>query len=125
MRDDARAGLDRLIVGPPKLLGHPNRQGARVSGAGRTGETFANFPTLEEVYYFTSGRGRMHMDDAVAEVRPGDCVRIPPGAARKLWAGRHVLPVLLCACAPPCSDEGTTMLGGSRGRGLYEAMKPE
>jgi mannose-6-phosphate isomerase-like protein (cupin superfamily) len=75
-------------------------------------ETFAHFHSFEEIYYFTAGRGRMRLGDEVADVGPGDCVRIPPGTAHKLSAGPDEPLVLLCSCAPPFSDAGTTMLEG-------------
>jgi len=89
-----------------------------------SGATFAHHHTFEEVYFFISGRGRMRTDDEEAEVGPGDCVAIPPGAVHKLWAGPDAPLVLLCVCAPPYSDEGTTMLEGPQA-GLNEATKPD
>lgn len=47
------------------------------------------------------------------DVGPGDCVVIPPGAPHKLWAADEDL-VLLCACAPPYSDDDTELLESSR-----------
>ena len=89
-----------------------------------SGETFAHFHTFEEVYFFTAGRGRMRLGDEEAEVQDGDCVTIPAGAPHKLWAGPTEPLVLLCACAPPYSDEQTTMLEGPQA-GLNEATKPD
>jgi mannose-6-phosphate isomerase-like protein (cupin superfamily) len=89
-----------------------------------SGETFAHFHTFEEVYFFTAGRGRMRLGDEEADVHAGDCVTIPPGAAHKLWAGPDEPLVLLCGCAPPYSDEGTTMLEGPQA-GLNEANRPD
>jgi mannose-6-phosphate isomerase-like protein (cupin superfamily) len=37
-----------------------------------------------EVYYLISGRGRMHIDDEVREVRAGDALLIPAGAVQFL-----------------------------------------
>lgn len=37
-----------------------------------------------EVYYLISGRGRMHIDDEVREVRAGDALLIPSGAVQFL-----------------------------------------
>ncbi len=71
-----------------------------------------------------AGRGGMRLGDEEAEVRAGDCVAIPPGAPHHLWAGPDEPLVLLCACAPPYSDEGTTMLGGPQA-GLNEATRPD
>jgi mannose-6-phosphate isomerase-like protein (cupin superfamily) len=76
------------------------------------GETFDHFHDFEEVYYFTAGRGRMRLGDERAEVEAGDCVAIPAGVAHKLWAAPDEQLVVLCACAPPYSDAGTTMLEG-------------
>ena len=87
-------------------------------------ETFAHFHSFEEIYYFVAGRGRMRLGDEVADVRAGDCVAIPPGAAHKLWAGPDEPLVLLCGCAPPYSDEGTTMLEGPMA-GVDEAGRPD
>jgi mannose-6-phosphate isomerase-like protein (cupin superfamily) len=80
------------------------------------GSTFAHYHDFEEVYYFTAGRGRMRLGDEEADVRAGDCVVIPPGTPHKLWAGQTDRLVLLCACAPPYTHEGTTMLEGPDAR---------
>jgi mannose-6-phosphate isomerase-like protein (cupin superfamily) len=76
------------------------------------------------VYLFTAERGRIRLGDEETEARAGDCVAIPPGAPHKLWAGPDDPLVLLYACAPPYSDEGTTMLEGPQA-GLNEATKPD
>ena len=66
----------------------------------------------EELYYFTSGHGRMRHGPEEDEVGPGDCVVIPPGTPHKLWnTGAEPL-VLLCCCAPAYSDDDTVMTGG-------------
>ena len=88
------------------------------------GETFAHFHTFEEVYYFTAGRGRMRLGDEESQVQAGDCVAISPGQAHKLWASPDDALVLLCTCAPPYSDEGTTMLEGPQA-GLNDATRPD
>jgi mannose-6-phosphate isomerase-like protein (cupin superfamily) len=79
------------------------------------GTTFAHFHTFDEIYYFTAGTGRMRLGNEETLVGPGDTVAIPPGAPHKLWAGPDEPLVLLCVCAPPYSDEGTTMLEGPEG----------
>ena len=63
----------------------------------------------EEIYYFTSGHGRMRLGDAEFEVTAGDCVVIPAGVPHKLWAATEPL-VLLCCCAPAYSHEDTVLL---------------
>jgi mannose-6-phosphate isomerase-like protein (cupin superfamily) len=64
----------------------------------------------EEIYYFVGGRGRMRLGDQESDVVTGDCVVIPPGTPHKLWAAADEALVLLCACAPPYSDEDTELL---------------
>jgi mannose-6-phosphate isomerase-like protein (cupin superfamily) len=74
------------------------------------GSTDAHFHrTSEEIYFFTSGRGRMRLGDEEAEVAAGDCVVIPPGVEHRLWAGEDEPLVLLCCCAPAYSDEDTVI----------------
>ena len=61
----------------------------------------------EEIYYFTSGSGRMKLGDEETGVSAGDTVVIPPGMRHKLWnTGTEPLK-LLCCCAPPYSHEDT------------------
>ena len=67
--------------------------------------------TTEELYFFTSGSGRMRLGGDEAEVAAGDCVVIPPGTRHKLWNLSQSEPlVLLCCCAPAYSDEDTELL---------------
>ena len=65
--------------------------------------------TSEEIYYFTSGTGRMRLGDEESAVKAGDCVVIPPGVEHKIWADEAAPLVLLCACAPAYSDEDTVL----------------
>ena len=65
--------------------------------------------TTEEIYYFTSGTGRMRLGDEETDIQPGDCVVIPPGVEHKLWAGPDEPLILLCACAPAYSDDDTVI----------------
>jgi mannose-6-phosphate isomerase-like protein (cupin superfamily) len=84
---------------------------ASVPPGGETAEHYHR--TTEELYHFTSGRGRMRLGDDEADVGAGDCVVIPPGTPHKLWNLSEAEPlVLLCCCAPAYSDEDTVMLEG-------------
>jgi len=76
------------------------------------GETAEHYhPRAEEIYYFTSGSGRLRLGADEADVRAGDCVVIPPGTRHKLFnPGPNEL-VLLCCCAPAYSDADTVMTG--------------
>ena len=80
---------------------------ATVPAGGQTDEHYHR--TTEEIYYFTSGSGRMRLGREEAPVKAGDCVVIPPGTPHKLWAGDAEPLVLLCACAPAYSDDDTVL----------------
>jgi mannose-6-phosphate isomerase-like protein (cupin superfamily) len=64
----------------------------------------------EEIYYFIAGRGRMRLGGREFHIVAGDCVVIPPGTPHKLWAEAAGDLVLLCACAPPYSNDDTELL---------------
>jgi mannose-6-phosphate isomerase-like protein (cupin superfamily) len=74
------------------------------------GDTAAHFHrTTEEIYFFTSGSGRMRLGDDERDVRAGDCVVIPPGVEHKLLNPGSEPLVLLCCCAPAYSDGDTVI----------------
>ena len=74
------------------------------------GETAAHFHReTEELYFFTTGAGRMMLGDEQRDVRAGDCVVIPPGVEHKLWNGGAEPMVLLCCCAPAYTDADTVI----------------
>jgi mannose-6-phosphate isomerase-like protein (cupin superfamily) len=77
----------------------------------RDGATTAHYHReAEELYFFTTGRGRLRLGDVEREVEPGDCAVIPPGTVHKLWnIGEEAL-VLLCCCAPAYSHEDTVLV---------------
>jgi mannose-6-phosphate isomerase-like protein (cupin superfamily) len=64
----------------------------------------------EEIYYFVAGHGRMRLGGDEQDVSAGDCVVIAPATPHKLWAGPDGDLVLLCACAPPYSDDDTQLI---------------
>jgi mannose-6-phosphate isomerase-like protein (cupin superfamily) len=66
--------------------------------------------TSEELYLVSSGHGRLVIDGEQQNVAPGDCAVISPGTPHKLFnVGEDPLRVI-CACAPPYSDEDTCLL---------------
>jgi mannose-6-phosphate isomerase-like protein (cupin superfamily) len=74
------------------------------------GATTAHYhPRAEELYFFTSGRGRLRIGLEECEVGPGDCAVIPPGAEHKLVNTGDEPLVLLCCCSPPYSHEDTVL----------------
>ncbi|MDO9354726.1 MAG: cupin domain-containing protein [Solirubrobacteraceae bacterium] len=80
---------------------------ATVPAGGATDQHFHR--VSEEIYFFTSGRGRMRLGDEEAEVRAGDTVVIPPGVEHKLWASADADLQLLCCCAPAYSNDDTVI----------------
>jgi len=54
----------------------------------------------EEIYFITAGRGRLRIEDELAEIQAGDAIAIPPGRKHKLWNTGEQTLTLLCCCAP-------------------------
>jgi mannose-6-phosphate isomerase-like protein (cupin superfamily) len=81
---------------------------ASVPAGGETTEHRHN--RSEEIYRFTSGRGRMRLGGDEFEVAAGDTVLISPGTPHKLWNTGNGPLVLLCCCAPAYRDDDTELL---------------
>jgi len=80
---------------------------ARLPVGGATQEHY--HARAEEIYFIIAGRGRMRIEDAEADVQPGDAIAIPPGQRHKLWnTGAEPLR-LLCCCAP-CYEHSDTLI---------------
>jgi mannose-6-phosphate isomerase-like protein (cupin superfamily) len=100
----------REIAGPVSApTANQSLAEARVPPGGAT--TAHVHHVSEELYFFTAGAGRIRLGDEERDVRPGECVVIPPGTPHKLFntSGAEDL-VLLCCCAPPYSHEDTELL---------------
>ncbi len=80
---------------------------ARVPIGGSTQEHV--HPRAEEIYYITHGTGRMRIDGAERDVRPGDAIAIRPGQRHKLWNTGGETLRLLCCCAPAYENEDTIL----------------
>jgi mannose-6-phosphate isomerase-like protein (cupin superfamily) len=63
----------------------------------------------EEIYFITSGSGRMRIEGETAEVKAGDAIAIPPGKMHKLWNTWSTPLTLLCFCAP-CYEHSDTFI---------------
>jgi mannose-6-phosphate isomerase-like protein (cupin superfamily) len=61
----------------------------------------------EEIYVVTKGSGELEVDGETRRVRPGDAIRIPPGAWHALENDGTSELRILCCCAPPYSHEDT------------------
>jgi mannose-6-phosphate isomerase-like protein (cupin superfamily) len=99
----------REIAGPAWTPARNQSLAEATVPAGRA--TVAHFHRrAEELYFFTSGRGRLRVGEDEREVAAGDCAVIPPGTVHKLWnTGQEPL-VLLCCCAPAYSHEDTVLV---------------
>lgn len=74
------------------------------------GSTFAHYHVeSEELYFFTSGSGRLRIAGEWVDVGPGDCAVLPPGVEHKLDNPNEEPLVLLCCCSPPYSHEDTVL----------------
>jgi mannose-6-phosphate isomerase-like protein (cupin superfamily) len=63
----------------------------------------------EELYLVTEGSGRLVLEGEERVIVEGDCALIPPGVRHKLFnVGAGPLRIV-CACAPPYSDEDTCL----------------
>ncbi|MEI6791770.1 MAG: cupin domain-containing protein [Actinomycetes bacterium] len=75
------------------------------------GETTEHFHIeAEEIYYLTSGSGRLRLGQDESDVEAGDCVVIPPGTPHKLWNTGTGPLTLLCCCAPAYRHEDTVLV---------------
>jgi mannose-6-phosphate isomerase-like protein (cupin superfamily) len=63
----------------------------------------------EEIYYITSGTGRMRIEGETREVMTGDAIAIPPGQKHKLWNTGSDPLRLLCCCAPAYDHDDTVI----------------
>src|ERR1041384_7514790 len=71
---------------------------ARLPAGGSTQEHYHQ--SAEEIYFITSGSGRVKVGQDTREVRVGDAIAIPPGEKHRIWnTGPGVLR-FLCCCAP-------------------------
>jgi mannose-6-phosphate isomerase-like protein (cupin superfamily) len=100
----------REVAGPVSLP--TDNQSLAEATVPPTGATTAHLHHItEELYFFTAGRGRLRLGDEEREVRPGDCVVIPPGTPHKLFNDSATEDLtLLCCCAPAYSDADTELL---------------
>lgn len=59
----------------------------------------------EEIYYIVEGYGRMIIDEAAAEVGPGDAVYIPRGSRHTLTNTGATMMRILLVCGPAYAIE--------------------
>ena len=80
---------------------------ARVPVGGGTLEHY--HVKTEEIYYITSGTGRMRIENETRDVNPGDAIAIGPGQKHKIWNTGCQTLTLLCCCAPAYEHSDTVI----------------
>ncbi len=66
-------------------------------------------PQTEEIYFITSGTGRVRIEGESRDVKVGDAIAILPGQRHKLWNTGEGYLKLLCCCAPAYEDSDTIL----------------
>jgi len=80
---------------------------ARLAPGASTQEHF--HVKTEEIYFITTGQGRMRIEGETRTVGVGDAIAIPPGQKHKIWnIGPETLR-FLCGCAP-AYEHGDTII---------------
>jgi mannose-6-phosphate isomerase-like protein (cupin superfamily) len=82
---------------------------ATVPVGGATTEHFHRMS--EELYFITAGSARMRLEGEERDVRPGECIVIPPGAHHQIVNTGDEPLRLLCCCAPAYSNDDTVLTG--------------
>jgi mannose-6-phosphate isomerase-like protein (cupin superfamily) len=100
----------RELAGVP--TGNSRNQSLAEATVPPGGETEEHYHRVsEEIYFFTAGHGRLHLDDDETNVAPGDTVVIPPDTRHKLRNTGSEPLKLLCCCSPPYSHDDTYLIG--------------
>lgn len=66
-----------------------------------------------EVYYILQGKGIMHIEDEIAEVKEGQAIYIPPGARQRIKNIGKTDLVFLCIVDPAWRKEDEEILEGA------------
>ncbi len=99
--------IRELLAWRNSAIRHQSLAEARLPAGGSTLEHL--HPKSEEIYFITSGQGRIRIEGEVAEVKPGDAIAIPPGKKHKLWNTGNTVLTLLCCCAPAYEHSDTIL----------------
>lgn len=85
---------------------------AKLPAGGSTTEHYHS--RTEEIYFITSGTGRIRVGREEREVGVGDAVAIPPGVRHRLWNTGGEPLTLLCCCAPAYEHDDTHLVTDGR-----------
>ena len=98
--------IRELLAHRNSVIRNHSRAEARLPAGASTQEHFHS--KAEEIYYITSGAGKIRVGGETREVMAGDAIAIPPGAKHKLWNTSGGELRLLCCCAPAYEHSDTT-----------------
>lgn len=99
--------IRELLAYRNSAIRHQSLAEARLPAGAATQEHY--HVKTEEIYFITSGRGRMRIEGETAEVKTGDAIAIPPGKKHKLWNTGPEPLTLLCCCSP-CYEHSDTII---------------
>lgn len=99
--------IRELLAHRNSAIRHQSLAEARLAPGASTQEHY--HVRTEEIYFITSGTGRMRLGAEERDVAPGDAIAIPPGHRHKLTnTGTDTL-TLLCCCAPAYEHDDTVI----------------
>src|ERR1041384_8191096 len=88
--------IRELLAHRNSVLRNQSLAEARLPAGASTQEHY--HARTEEIYYITSGFGRVKIEQEVREVRPGDAIAIAPGQKHRIWNTGESLLAFLCCC---------------------------
>jgi mannose-6-phosphate isomerase-like protein (cupin superfamily) len=103
--------IRELLAYRNSAIRHQSLAEARLPVGASTQEHY--HPRAEEIYFITSGVGRIRIEGQERNVGPGDAIAIPPGQRHKLWNTGCGPLTLLCCCAPAYEHSDTVITEGA------------
>jgi len=97
--------IRELLAYRNSAIRHQSLAEARLPAGCSTQEHY--HPRAEEIYFITSGIGRMRIEGEERDVGVGDAIAIPPGQRHQLWNTGEGPLTLLCCCAPAYEHDDT------------------
>ena len=94
----------------PAVHGNCNQSLAEATVPAGTRTLLHRHGVTEELYYITTGRGRMTLGPSQFDVAPGDTICISPGTPHCIEADAGGPLVLLCCCSPAYAHADTEIL---------------
>lgn len=97
--------IRELLAYRNSLIRNQSLAEARLPAGASTQEHY--HPKAEEIYYITSGKGKIRIEGETCDVKAGDAVAIAPVFRHKLWNTGEEMLTLLCCCAPAYEHSDT------------------